>query len=141
MNLKSEIDLMPTINVALIVVLILLLISPFLGESRIKVDVPRASTSEMGEEQKITITLSRDGRISVDEKLISLEKLKPFLSQRIKIDPDNLLVIKADKKISYGDVETILEIARECGVSRISIATEQKIAVDKKDSLYTSIRR
>lgn len=131
MNLKTEIDLMPAINVALIVVLILLLISPFLGESRIKVDLPRASTSEMGQEQKITITLSRDGKVSVDEKLISLEKLKPVLSQRFKIDPDNLLVIKADKNISYGDVETVLEIAKECGVGRIAIATEQKTELIK----------
>lgn len=132
MNLKTEIDLMPAINLALIVLLILLLISPFLGQSRIKVDLPRASTSEMGEEQKITITLSRDGRVSVDEKLISLEKLKPVLSQRIKIDPDNLLVIKADKNISYGDVETVLEIAKECGAGRIAIATEQKTAAERE---------
>ncbi len=126
MELKTEIDLMPAISLALIVLLILLLISPFLGESRIKVDLPRASTSEMGEEQKITITLSRDGRISVDEKLISLEKLKPVLSQRFKIDPYNLMVIKADKNISYGEVETVLEIAKESGAGRIAIATVQK---------------
>jgi biopolymer transport protein ExbD len=140
MNLKTEIDLMPTINVALIVVLILLLISPFLGESRIKVDLPRASTSEMGQEQKVTITISRDGRVSVDEKLISLEKLKPVLSQRIKIDPDNLLVIKADRDISYSEVERVLEIAKECGVGRIAIATVQKMAVDKKETVDRLIR-
>lgn len=126
MELKTEIDLMPAISLALIVLLILLLISPFLGQSRIKVDLPRASTSEIGEEQKITITLSRDGRISVDEKLISLEKLKPVLSQRFKIDPYNLMVIKADKNISYGEVETVLEIAKESGAGRIAIATVQK---------------
>lgn len=127
MELKTEIDLMPAISLALIVLLILLLISPFLGESRIKVDLPRASTSEMGEEQKITITLSRDGRISVDEKLISLEKLKPVLSQRFRIDPYNLMVIKADKNISYGEVETVMEIAKESGAGRIAIATVQKM--------------
>ena len=126
MELKTEIDLMPAISLALIVLLILLLISPFLGQSRIKVDLPRASTSEIGEEQKITITLSRDGQISVDEKLISLEKLKPVLSQRFKIDPYNLMVIKADKNISYGEVETVLEIAKESGAGRIAIATVQK---------------
>ncbi|MBA7474321.1 Tol-Pal system protein TolR [subsurface metagenome] len=140
MELKTEIDLMPAISLALIVLLILLLISPFLGESRIKVDLPRASTSEMGEEQKITITLSRDGRISVDEKLISLEKLKPVLSQRFKIDPYNLMVIKADKNISYGEVETVLEIAKESGAGRIAIATVQKMEVDKKDIVETSIK-
>ncbi len=140
MNLKTEIDLMPAISLALIVLLILLLISPFLGQSRIKVDLPRASTSEMGEEQKITITLSRDGRISVDEKLISLEKLKPVLSQRFKIDPYNLMVIKADKNISYGEVETVLEIAKESGAGRIAIATVQKMEVDKKDIVETSVK-
>lgn len=140
MELKTEIDLMPAISLALIVLLILLLISPFLGESRIKVDLPRASTSEMGEEQKITITLSRDGRISVDEKLISLEKLKPVLSQRFKIDPYNLMVIKADKNISYGEVETVLEIAKESGAGRIAIATVQKMEVDKKETVETSIK-
>ena len=132
MNLKTEIDLMPAVNLALIVLLILLLISPFLGQSRIKVDLPRASTSEVGEEQKITITLSRDGQISVDEKLIPLEKLKPFLSQRFKIDPYNLMVIKADKNISYGQVETVLEIAKESGAGRIAIATVQKKPVDNE---------
>jgi len=140
MNQKTEIDLMPTINLALIVLLILMLISPFIGESRIKVELPRASTSETGEEQKITIALAGDGRISMDEKLISLEKLKPVLSQRLKIEPYNLVVIKADKSIPYGEVEVVLEIAKESGAGRIAIATVQKTEADREKTGETSIK-
>lgn len=126
-ELQTGINIVPIISVALIVVLILLIISPFLGESRIKVDLPQATTSKSKEEQKVTITFSKDNRIAVDEKEVSLKDLEGVLKERLGLNVNRFVVIKADKNGLYGEVEKVLDVVKECRPQRIAVATEQKI--------------
>jgi len=126
-RLQTGINIVPIISVALIVVLILLIISPFLGESRIKVDLPQATTSKSKEEQKVTITLSKDKRIAVDEKEVTLDDLEGVLKERLGLNVSRFVVIKADRGGLYGEVEKVLDVVKECQPRRIAIATEEKV--------------
>lgn len=126
-RLHTQISVIPIISVALIVVLILLIISPFLGESKIKVNLPQAITSREQEAQKVTLTLAKDGRIAVDEKEVAYEDLKGVLEWRLKLNVNRFVVIKADRESRYGEIERILDVVKECRPQRIAIATEQRI--------------
>ena len=125
-KLHTQINVVPIISVALIVVLILLVISPFLGESKLKVNLPSAFTSREQEAQKVTLTLAKDGRIAIDEKEVTYEELQGVLEWRLKLNVNRFVVIKADRESRYGEIERILDVVKECHPQRIAIATEQK---------------
>ena len=127
-KLIAEINIIPIISVALIVILVLLMISPFLGESKIKVELPQATTGKSKEEQKVTITISKDNQIAVDEKEVSLEDLKGVLTGRLQLNVNRFVVIKADKGSLYGNVERVLDVIKECHPRRIAIATVEKVS-------------
>ena len=125
-NIRSHIDVVPVINVSLVIVLTLMIISPFLGESKVKVQLPQAETSEVKDQEKVEITYSVGGDLAVGEKKVTWAQLPLVLKERFQTSPGQMAVIKADERVKYEKVEKIIAIARECGAERIAIATEQK---------------
>ena len=127
-KMKTGSNIIPIINVAFIIILILMLISPFLGESRIKIDLPESQSSEVQEEHKISITISNKGRLEIEDQHIEFSELAEYLNNRIALDLAQILVIRADKNVSYRWVRRVIETGRACGVAKIAIATEPKEA-------------
>jgi len=125
-RIRSHIDVAPVINVSLVIVLTLMIISPFLGESKVKVKLPQAKTSEVKDQEKVEITYSVEGELAVGEVVLTLAQLPHMLKERFQTNPGQMAVIKADERVKYEKVEKIIAIARECGAERIAIATEQK---------------
>lgn len=126
LTLKTQINIIPVIDVSFVVVLILMIIAPFLNVSKVKMDLPKAQTSESKEEQQISVILNSDQELSVDEKRISWENLPKFLSQRLQIDPNSIVLIKVDRGLQYTKMEHLLDVVKESGANRIALATENK---------------
>ncbi|MFH1283100.1 MAG: biopolymer transporter ExbD [bacterium] len=125
-------NIIPMINVAFCIMLILMVISPFLNESKIKVDVPEAASSEVKEENKITLTISSTGKWALEDREIKRSQLADHLRKRIALDISRILVIKADKSVPYHWVREALETAKANGVVRIAIATQSKKDAEQK---------
>ena len=119
------IHIAPVINVAMIVLLILMIMAPIISIPNIPVNLPRAATIE-GKEQNITISYAKDGRLALNTQEISWEELVPKLKSRLRENRENLVIIRADKDVPYGEVEKIFDIAiKKAGAKRIAVATEQ----------------
>ncbi len=119
-------DVVPIINVALVVVLTLMVISPFLNRSETDVDLPDAAATETEDQDKVEVVFARDGSLAVDEMPVTLDQLEPRLSAIFARQPSSMAVIKADEGIAYGDIELLLAAVQRAGAPRIALATEQK---------------
>ncbi len=118
-------DVVPIINVSLVVVLTLMVISPFLNQPDIDVDLPDATTTETEDQDKVEIIFTRTGEILLDERSLTLDELQPVLSEHFALAPSSMAVLKADQGIAYGDVETVIAAIQKAGAPRIALATEQ----------------
>jgi len=120
------IHIAPVINVAMIVLLILMIMVPFINMPNIPVNLPRAVTIEGKEQKNITISYAKDGRLALNTQEISWEELVPKLKYRLRENRKALVIIRADKDVPYGEVEKIFDIViKEAGAKRIAVATEQ----------------
>jgi len=120
------IHIAPVINVAMIVLIILMVISPIINIPGIPVNLPKAVTIET-KERNISISYAKDGRIALDTQIVSWEELVPKLRRRLKANNRVLVIIRADKDVPYGEVQKIFDLAvKEAGAKRIAVATEQK---------------
>jgi len=125
-NSIAGINIAPVINIAMIVLIILIIISPIMSLPGISVNLPRAVTIE-AKERNVTISYSPDGKVAINTEVVSWEDLVPKLRYRLKGDDKVLVIIRADKDIPYGEVEKILDIVIEkAGAKRIAVATEQR---------------
>jgi len=124
-------NMTPLIDVALVLVIILLVTAPLMSVADLPVNLPQAGTREAENERNLSITLGADGRLAVDEQVVSVDALVAALQARLA-EPGNqdvLVVVRADSGAPYSSVKRLLEQARAAGATRIAIATRQRVEV------------
>lgn len=117
------------IDVALVLVIIMLVTAPMLSVADLPVNLPQAATREAENERNVSITLGADGRLALDEQVVSSDALVAALQIRLA-EPGNrnvLVVVRADSGAPYGSVKRLLEQARAAGATRMAIATRQRM--------------
>jgi biopolymer transport protein TolR len=127
---SKKVDVIPVINVSLVVVLTLMLIAPHLNNSVQQVDLPEATADEVDDTDNIEITYALDGTIYLGEEAVELGDVRPLLSAVFDLNPEAVAVIKADRSLLYGDVERLIGEVEAAEAPRIAIATRNKQSSD-----------
>jgi len=132
-GLIAKINVVPLIDVCLVLVIILLVTAPMMVQSDLPVDLPQARTREAEDERNVSITLSSSGDLAVDDQRISREALGATLQSRLaeKGNENVLVVVRADSNAPYVTICELLDQARAAGAQRIAIATRQKTEVEQ----------
>ena len=129
----SKINVVPLIDVCLVLVIILLVTAPMMVQSDLPVDLPEARTREAEDEVNVSITLSSNGDLAVDDLRVTRETLGATLQSRLaqKGNDNVLVVVRADSNAPYVAVRELLDEARSAGAQRVAIATRQKTGVEQ----------
>ncbi len=122
----NKVDVIPVINVSLVVVLTLMLIAPHLNDSEQQVTLPEATASEVDDADNVEITCMLDGRILFGDEQITLEEIRPLLAAALEQNQAAVAVIKADEALLYGDVRRVLAAVEAASVPRVAIATRNR---------------
>ncbi|TSA85730.1 TonB system transport protein ExbD [Helicobacter mehlei] len=118
-------NIVPFIDVMLVLLAIVLSVSTFIAEGKIKVSLPSASSAQkqQKEEKKITIVVDKADGIYIDDKPKSLEDLRALIA---KTDPKVLIDLRSDKDSKFGTFINIIDILKDQHHENFSISTEKK---------------
>jgi len=120
----KQIDIAPLIDMIFQLLIFFMLTSSFIMQPGIKVNLPKAVTSEIIKYENIELVISGENVIYLSGKVISKNELKKLLTQVAK--RKQAILIKADKGASLGRVVEIWDMCRDLGVSEVNIATNQE---------------
>ena len=121
----KPIDILPLLNIIFLLLIFLMLIPNFFTHSTLKLNLPRAFTSEaVGGENIIEISVDSIGAVYLNGNIIDRQGLKNFLGELRKRNPS--VLIKADRRISLGQLAELWDLIRASGIARINIATNQE---------------
>jgi len=123
----SGVNIIPVIDVSLVLLIILLATSPILNLPGFEVKLPKALTAE-SKEKNVTISLSLKGDLAVNEANVDVNTLIPALRKELRDKKNFLVIIRADQGVAYGKVEEVMDLAKKGGAQRIAIATQQDTA-------------
>lgn len=76
--------------------------------------------------EPLIVGLNQSGEIILENQPITLTTLEKEIESYLKQNSQALVVLKADKKLSYKQVVQILEKMRDVGGDRVSLAIERK---------------
>src|SRR3989338_5136185 len=105
---KIDIMMAPMIDIIFQLLIFFLLTSSFVFQPGIKVNLPKAVTSEVIQEKNLTILITSDNLIYLDGKLITTNELKEAL-KKASLAKRSIL-IKSDKRASVGRVVQIWDM-------------------------------
>src|SRR5882724_7194776 len=117
----AGVNIIPVIDVSLVLLIILLATSPILNLPGFEVKLPKALTAE-SKEKNITISLSLKGELAVNEASVKMDTLAPQLRKELRDKKNFLVIIRADQGVAYGQVEQVMQEAKAAGATRIAIA-------------------
>ncbi|MBH0308618.1 TonB system transport protein ExbD [Helicobacter pylori] len=119
-------NVVPLIDIMLILLAIVLSISTFIAQGKIKVSLPNAKNAEKSQpnDQKVVvISVDEHDNIFVDDKPTNLEALSAVVKQT---DPKTLIDLKSDKSSRFETFISIMDILKEHNHENFSISTETK---------------
>jgi biopolymer transport protein ExbD len=125
-NIQSmnEMNLIPLIDIMLVLMIIFLLTATVLNPT-VPLDLPK--TSALINEQPpeaIQISIDKDAGIFWDSDPISMEELGVRLQQQSGAGKDPSVLLRADKESKYETVAQVLAVASQAGLSKIAFVNE-----------------
>ena len=130
-SLEPEINLIPFIDVLLVVLIFLMISTTFTRYQELAITLPTANGSEsQAEVKQIHIAVSRDGRFAINGKVTDRSQLSAVLTQLSgsssqKEGVNTLQVnIDADARAPHQAVMSALEAARDANLSNIVFSSQ-----------------
>ena len=119
-----QIDIAPLVDVIFQLLIFFMLTSSFIVPQGIKIDLPKAITSQTVKSRVLEVVVSGENVFYVDGKVVNIQELKSIFKGLV--DRNQSLLIKADRRAQLGRVVEIWDLARKLGLSQVNIATYQE---------------
>jgi biopolymer transport protein ExbD len=127
-NDEPEINLIPFIDVLLVVLIFLMLSTTYSKFTEMQVTLPVADTDAQRDYPKeLIVAVGADGNYSVNHTVLqgrSLEIVAAALAEAGKGAKETVVVISADASAKHQSVVTVMEAARRAGLNQITFATQ-----------------
>lgn len=117
------IEMTPLVNVFFLLFIFFAFTSSFIFQPGIKVNLPKAVTSEVVQQDSAVIVVTGDDKIYLNDREISHDELLSNL--RLMAKENRPLLIKADNHASLGRIVEVWDMCRREGVSQANIATNR----------------
>ena len=126
-KLTAEINVVPYIDVMLVLLIIFMVLSPLLIQG-IEVNLPQTDTTKMSvQNEPLVISIDVNGKYYLnigDEQLpIDLEELKNKSLVIFSANPDIEVVFQGDKSVSFDSVAKAMAAVQSVGIEKIGIVT------------------
>jgi biopolymer transport protein ExbD len=125
---EPEINLIPFIDVLLVVLIFLMLSTTYSRFTELQINLPAADSDKLRERPgEIVVSVAADGRYTVNKKPVdgrSVDLLTLELSGAAGGRPDSVVIISADALTAHQAVVNVLDAARRAGLSRLTFAAQ-----------------
>jgi biopolymer transport protein ExbD len=133
---EPEINLIPFIDVLLVVVIFLMLTTTYSKFTEMQLKLPVADTEAQRDYPKeVVVAVSSDGRYMVNKQAVTghgTEALAEALAEAAKAGKDSVVIISADATATHQSVITVMEAARRIGLTQVTFATQSSAAAGAK---------
>lgn len=125
-DLPPQINILPMIDVIFSILTFFIMGTLFLTRNEgLPVNLPQAGTGEVQQQEQITVSIDAQGKIALNDAMISIEQLQAGVVQLMQGNSSELVVLKADEAIAHGRVIEVMDRLRTIKGIRLAIATEQ----------------
>lgn len=125
---EPEINLIPFIDVLLVVLIFLMLSTTYSRFTELQVNLPAAEADKLRERPgEVIVAVSSDGRYAVNRKGVdgrSVDVLTAELAAAAAGRADTVVIISADAMAAHQSVVNVLDAARRAGLSRLTFAAQ-----------------
>ena len=129
-RLMAEINVVPYIDVMLVLLVIFMITAPLLTEG-VKVDLPSAEAKPMdrSDNEPLVVAVDADGQFYIQfgenqDKALDAVTLVTRVSAVMRHRPNVQVLVRGDKNVPYGDVVYVMTLLQKAGAPSVGLITE-----------------
>ena len=128
----AEINLVPYIDVMLVLVVIFMITTPLLTQG-VEVNLPREASKVIEEQQQepIIITVKENGDLflntsSKPNQAIPTQRLLTEVAAELIVTKDQprMVLVRGDKNVAYGNIARVMALLQQIGVEKVGLLTQ-----------------
>lgn len=119
----SEINMVPFIDVVLVLLIIFMITAPIL-QSSIDVDVPKTKTVRELTEPRMVVTIDRGQNVYLNDKPINIHDLGPQILAHSHDPQHRAVYVRCDADVPFGSWAAVVDALRQSGIQNISVVTQ-----------------
>jgi biopolymer transport protein ExbD len=110
--------------VVFIMLIFFIVTASFVKEAGVDVIRPPAQTADPKDKGNILIAITESGQIWIDRRAVDASSLQAHIERLHGENPQGSIVVQADKNSQNSLLVTVMDAARDAGVTQIAIAAE-----------------
>jgi len=122
----DQINVIPFIDIMLVLLAIVLTTASFVSQGLIKVDLPEASNSkaitEQGEQKVVEISINKEEKFFVNDKEMSMDALDAALKE---LNKEQLIILRVDSSVPFKHFVAITDRLKKYHLNKVSILTKK----------------
>ncbi|HEX7830621.1 MAG TPA: biopolymer transporter ExbD [Thermoanaerobaculia bacterium] len=124
-NIHAEINVTPLVDVCLVLLIIFMVTLPMIVNG-VEVQLPRTNAPDGVAARVLPLTIKDDGTVYVDTQVVRRDEVDATLQRIHTKDAGRPIAVRADKRVQYGEVASVLASCRNAGWQDISLVGEQQ---------------
>lgn len=127
----SEINVTPLVDVMLVLLIIFMVTAPMM-QTGINVNLPQAETQTTPAEEGLTISISSDRYIHIQDQVINQFLLEDSIKNYFVGIENPIVYIRADEILPYGYVISIIDTIKKAGIEKVALIVDPLSKKNKK---------
>ena len=121
----AEINVTPLVDVMLVLLIIFMITAPLMM-AQLPIELPKTSAQDLGKPpEPLIVALDAKGQFYIGSDVVAPNDLPGRLKALADKNPDQVVYVRADKTIPYGQVMALLGLAGQVGFYKISLMSDQ----------------
>jgi len=126
--IKPDMNVTPLVDIVLVLLIIFMVVAPRMDQD-VPVDLPGIFNPDPDVKAAVDplkVTVAKAGEYHIEDKQYDLDGAIEYLSAEHALDPYRRLVLRADSRLTYGDVRAIFSRSQEVGFPGLSLLVGER---------------
>jgi biopolymer transport protein ExbD len=123
---EIKIDIHPLIDIVFLLLIFFMVTTTFVERPGLKLELPRAKSAGQEKMRELIVTVSQDRRVFFQGREVAVANLESLLKRALSQNERKNVIIRADRRVDYGFIVGIMDIARSSGARGLTIATGEE---------------
>jgi biopolymer transport protein TolR len=119
----SEINVIPLVDVVLVLLIIFMVTAPMLYRG-MDIKLPTSSSNTIKPDERIVLTVERNQQIYLDKERLGVMQLESRLRAIKDRNPEVAIYLRADRDVPYGTVIEVMDGVKRAGIEKLGMVTD-----------------
>ena len=126
-EILSEINIIPLVDISLVLLIIFMITANYIMTSSLSVDIPQAEHGKpMQQAAVVTIVITNEGPMYLENELVTSGELKAKMQAQYTKNQDISVILSAERNVSFKHIVKTIDMLHEVGVTKLNIAAVQE---------------